>query len=128
MINFEINVSVYKTDILVIIGGSSKERKKILTKYYSKSEIENLFENTVFHEATTIQHTSGSIILLFNEKPNQNNFWLSILAHETFHVSSFIMRRVNIPLSQDSEEAYAYLQQMIFEEILDNLDNGQPAR
>lgn len=122
--NFEINISIYKTDLLVIVGGSKKERKKILLKYYSKREIDDLFDKTVFHEATTIQHSSGSLILFFDENPKTSNFWMSVLAHEVFHAASFIMKRVDIPLSDDSEEAYAYLQQMIFEEILDNIDNG----
>lgn len=124
MIHFEIRVSVYKTDILVIIGGTNQEKDNLLwTKGYDKRFREQLIDRIADHEATTVEHQSGNITLFFNESPKKDNFWLSILTHETFHAACFILRRAGAILNAASEEAYAYLQQMIFEEILDNIDN-----
>lgn len=124
MISFEIRVSVYKTDIHVIIGGSNSERRKLMrAKGYTDLYTEQLLVRITDHDATAVERQSGDITLFFNESPKKDNFWLSILTHETLHAACFILRRVGVPLSEESEEAYAYLQQMIFEEILDNIDN-----
>ncbi|MEE6129156.1 hypothetical protein V2E39_17285 [Chryseobacterium arthrosphaerae] len=129
MINFEIRVSVYKTIIHVIIGGSISERRKLMrSKNYTWMYVENLIERITDHDGTTVKHQSGNLTLFFNESPKKDNFWLSILTHETFHAACYILRKAGIPLSEESEEAYAYLQQMIFEEILDNLDNARSTR
>ncbi|WP_077417919.1 hypothetical protein [Chryseobacterium sp. JV274] len=125
MISFEIKVSVYKTNIHVIIGGTYQEKDNVLwTKGYEKCYREQLLDRITDHDATAVEHKSGDLTLFFNESPKKDNFWLSILTHETLHAACYILRRVGVQLSEESEEAYAYLQQMIFEEILDNLDNG----
>ncbi len=125
MISFEIKVSIYKTDIHVIIGGTTAQRRKEMRlKGYTEIYTEQLLERIKNHDATAVEHNSGDLTLFFNESPKKDNFWLSILTHETLHAACFILRKVGVPLSEESEEAYAYLQQMIFEEILDNLDNG----
>lgn len=123
MISFEIRVSVYKTNIHIIIGGSISERRKLLrSKNYTWKYVEELLDRISDHDATVVEHQSGDLTLFFNKSPKKDNFWLSILTHETLHAACYILRRVGVQLSAESEEAYAYLQQMIFEEILDNLD------
>jgi hypothetical protein len=41
-----------------------------------------------------------------------------LVAHEVFHAVSYILRRKGLPLSDDTEEAYAYLIQFLTTEIL----------
>jgi hypothetical protein len=40
-----------------------------------------------------------------------------VLSHEVFHAVAYIMNRVGMTLSRDSEEAYAYLTEHIHKEI-----------
>jgi len=62
-----------------------------------------------------------------NESPKTNNFWLGILVHKTSHATRKILDRIITPHTEDTKEVYTSLQQFIFEEILNTLDNGQPA-
>jgi len=41
-----------------------------------------------------------------------------IIAHEVLHAVSWILRNRDIPLKDDTEEAYAYLTQFLMKEIL----------
>jgi len=55
---------------------------------------------------------TGQIILWMEKKPT-TPFLLSILAHEIFHCTCFLMDRVGIKYSDDSDEAYAYMIQYL---------------
>lgn len=50
----------------------------------------------------------GNILIWFPFLPSTDEKW-SVVHHELFHATYSVMDWVNIPLSQDSEEAYAYL-------------------
>ena len=128
MIKFSIRLSVYKTTIDVVIGGTEDQQKEFLLKFYDYNNVMYILEKVKANDGTTIIHyKTEDIIILMNESPKTNNFWLGILVHETSHATRKILDRINTPHTEDTEEVYAYLQQFIFEEILNTLDNGQPA-
>lgn len=128
MIKFSIRLSIYKTTIDVVIGGTDNERKEFLLKFYEYNNVMYIIEETQAHDATTVlHHKTGDIIIMMNENPKTSNFWMSILVHETSHATRKILDRINTPHTEDTEEVYAYLQQFIFEEILNNLDDGESA-
>jgi hypothetical protein len=128
MIKFSIRLSIYKTTIDVIIGGTEDERKEFLLKFYDYNNVMYIIEETQCHDATTVlHHKTGDIIIMMNESPKTSNFWMSILVHETSHATRKILGAIDTPHIEETEEVYAYLQQYIFEEILNTLDNGQSA-
>lgn len=128
MINFSIRLSIYKTTIDVVIGGTEDDRKAFLSKFYEYNNVMYIIDEVKLNDATTIlHHETKDIIILMNESPNTSNFWMSVLVHETSHATRKILGRIDTPHIKETEEVYAYLQQFIFEEILNNLDNGQPA-
>ena len=128
MIKFSIRLSIYKTTIDVFIGGTEDDRKEFLTRFYDGDNLKYIIDEVKANDATTIiHHKTENIIILLNESPKTNNFWMSILVHETSHATRKILQRINTPYTDETEEVYAYLQQFIFEEILNNLDNGQSA-
>lgn len=128
MIKFSIRLSIYKTTIDVVIGGTEDERKEFLSKFYEYNNVMYIIEEIQAHDATTVlHHKTGDIIIMMNESPKTSNFWMSILVHETSHATRKILGAIDTPHIEETEEVYAYLQQYIFEEILNNLDNGQSA-
>lgn len=50
----------------------------------------------------------GQTIIRLKTKPF-DAYTYGVLAHEIFHAVDFIMRRIGITLSSDSDEAYTYL-------------------
>lgn len=127
MIHFNLRLSPYKTDVDVIIGGSEEERVNLLSKFYDYRNVTYIIDETQCHDATTVHHhKTGDIIIMMNESPFTSNFWMGILVHETSHATRKILGAIDTPHIDETEEIYAYLQQYIFEEILNNLENGQP--
>ena len=53
---------------------------------------------------------NATIIWIWTKRKN-----ISVLAHEAFHATHFTMRDKGMSLSDDSDEAYAYLLQMLLE-------------
>ena len=49
----------------------------------------------------------------------------STLVHEIFHASYFILNRVGIKLKPSTEEAYTYLIQHFYREIVNEISNEQ---
>ena len=56
----------------------------------------------------------GQVIIQLANYPKPGS---PVLAHEVFHTVFAIMDRIGIPLSNDSDEAYAYLVQFLTKEL-----------
>lgn len=69
-----------------------------------------------FSYGTTWQLDNGLVIVRL--RPGVS---IGCLAHELFHAISNVMDWVGMKLSQDSEEAYAYLFQDLFNYVYENL-------
>lgn len=93
------------------IGESDKKLSRILKKRIPKSayqcciEDEKLLHFGTMDLARTIMVTDGGqTIIRFGKNPSH-----STVAHEIFHAVEFLMIKLNMPLSLQNDEAWAYL-------------------
>ena len=113
--NFKIEPTIYPYPIYV----SYKDKKGLFElfkndhKEITQKEIDsitNALKGEYLGKAVELQ--SGTMILFFNTKNS------STIAHEVFHTVYAIFKNVHIPLSNDSEEAWAYYIGYLTQEIL----------
>ena len=118
--SFVVGGNVYKQEIMFCFNMTPQEAFKVLKRTYqgaTKEDEEYVAGDKEFEKvatnATMYPLSKGFLILL---KWPKNSFRenLCIVAHEITHTVHYIMRRVRIPLTEDTEEAYTYL----FEDIL----------
>ena len=93
---------------------------KKLSKHLPKSDIAYL-KTLSFKEGKSIMFPGGQTLLWLKDKPNSISS-LATLNHEIFHCTCFILERVGIIYSNDSDEAYAYLIEYLTKQIYNKLD------
>ena len=121
-INFVIDYVVYPFELMVSMGEDKEVFKKRLKKRLPEDmrhEVEDEFCNTEF-QAQTVMFSGGMTAVWFRECPIKASQY-ALIAHEVFHAVDFLFQRINIKLSNDSNEAYAYLLQYITEQIYKKL-------
>ncbi len=101
-----IPVNVYDSQVIVLIGHTKEEVLKWIDKNVEddvKESAKGIVDVQSYTRArTACLHGGGSIIWIIKEnKP--------VLIHELFHSTAYMLREKGIPLTQESEEAYAYL-------------------
>ncbi|HMT01783.1 MAG TPA: hypothetical protein PKD00_00495 [Burkholderiales bacterium] len=114
-----IDCVIYPFSIIVFYGNDKSLLSKKLKKYLFKEDIEYL-KTIEFHRGKSIMFTSGQTLLWLKEEPN-NPETLAILNHEIFHCVCFIMEKVGIKFSDDSDEAFAYLIEYVSKQIYKKL-------
>lgn len=113
--SFIINLVVYPFDILVSIAETNDEFLKSIKKYITPECLEDLKdEKIVFNmpetcNGRTVQLLDGGQTIMRLPKRITTCEQYGTLAHEIFHAVEFIMRRINIKLSENSDECFAYL-------------------
>jgi len=128
-----IPIDLYCRDILFAFGDEPSFRKA-LRKYHTQEETDGIIEAADINE-----HSTGKT--LCNEKYNAFIVWmpqlpktaaeLGTLSHEIFHAAQALMINIGANLSDDSEEAYAYLIGYITKRVLEEFpicsfcENGQ---
>ncbi len=127
---FHIEAIPYKQDIVVVINGDLSD----LIKFYKKingeranKNIEYLKENCS-NESLLEGQQQGMIIpgmpYGFVIVVKHLDSWLETVgtvSHECNHLVHYIMRHVRIILTEESEEAYTYLQEHLLEKILEKM-------
>lgn len=118
---FSVDIDVYRQDLIFVYGGTEKSQKRRVKKIIDKRYYKHL--DALYHTMMEIPSYRG----LYSSAPplkiitikNQDSFWdfQNILVHETLHAAFDILRGVGVEPSEQSEEAYTYLQQHIFEQI-----------
>jgi hypothetical protein len=117
--SFIISYQVYPFDVLVSVCQTDDEVIKLLketlpTEQHSK--IESVFvQGSV---ARTIMFSGGQTFIRFNQRPGYG-----LIAHEVFHAVNGLFDRIGITLSDDSEEAWAYLIQYLMHNIATNINH-----
>lgn len=111
MTNKNVQVPLYHQYIQIIICDDvEKEIDQINKKY--PANINNLDFSG---------HAEGNgkfnLIVLNKKYLTDEAFAISTIAHEAFHVSSFIMKRVGINPDVNNDEAQAYLLSWIIEQV-----------
>lgn len=116
---FIVSCEVYPFDVLVYFGEDRKPLFKELKKSITKTEISKL-KALDFKKGKTVMFKGGQTLLWLRQKPNSIQD-LSILNHEIFHCSCFILEKVGIRYSKKSDEAYAYLIQFLSKKIYNEI-------
>lgn len=113
MRTIEIKVDIYNSVVYFVIGGSKKQIISFLEKHMTNAE--EMMEAVSNNAASTLLHSGKSIVIASANKTQEEFF--SEIAHEIFHVTCWIMKYVGITLSDESEEAFAYLNGYITEQF-----------
>lgn len=113
---FIVNCAVYPFDILVHIGKDKKNLFKFLKGRIAKDEFRHI-KKFRFSRGNSIFLKNGQTILTI-DKLSYNPVDISTLAHEVYHCTSFILKRVGLKQGRHTEEAYAYLIEYITKSII----------
>lgn len=72
-----------------------------------------LFKEAFNHPGYTVLTPNGSVVVFIEDDTN-----IPMFIHELFHTIEFILQRVDIQLTKDTSEVYAYLLQYMVEQIM----------
>lgn len=112
-----ISYVIYPFDVAVFIGHENDEVIKILNEMVELDEEETEAIKNV-GDGRTAMLERGQTILILKKLRKNNAEDMRHLSHEVFHAVEFLMSKIGITLSRDSDEAYAYLIGYLTEEIL----------
>lgn len=123
--NFIIPLEIYPFDLMFSLGQSDEKFKKSLSEHIQKEymptndafimSFEDGCRGKTFHHITS----KYTIIRLPNKPKTRVEF--GTLSHEIFHAVDMIFRTIGITLSEDSDEAYAYIIGYITEKFWEKL-------
>lgn len=119
-----IDCVLYPYEIFVCVEATQEEvlmKIKKNTLFKLDEEIKKLLEleYDVSGRHISIEGTRTHIILL--RYPLTTSKGIATLSHEVFHTVYSIMSTVGIPLTEESEEAYAYLITYVTNEIMESV-------
>ena len=115
--NFIIPWEIYPFDVMVCIGECHGDIIKRIEKTGYKLSDEEKEKLWMIGKGRTVMLEGGQIILRVNKSKMDGNF-----AHEIFHTVSFLMDRIGVKLTYDSEEAFAYAIQFLTNKIIKELN------
>lgn len=113
--SFIIKYQVYPFDMMVVFCEDPKDLIAHLSKTFDK-EAMDFIKSLAFGIGKTIMTPTGQTILWLNKKP-ETCFEHGTLQHEIFHAVCFLMDRIGIVFSKESDEAFAYMIGYITKEI-----------
>ena len=95
---------------IAICDDAEKEIEEVNKKFYT---------NLDKFEFSGYAHREGKhyLILLNKKELIDEPFTISTIAHEAFHITSFVMKRVGIHPDVNNDEAQAYLLSWIVEQV-----------
>ena len=107
-LNKIIPVDIYNTDLLLVIG-TTEDLENALKEHFGEEEgekgyalmAEDISDISLGRSALL---ECGAVALWMPDASDK-----ATMAHEIFHIATYIMEKVGIRLSHDSDEAYAYL-------------------
>jgi len=112
MLYKRISMPIYQQTLhIAICEDVEKEILEVRKKFYAN--VDN-FEFSGYAEAQDKHH-----LILLNKKYLRYDqpFAVSTIAHEAFHITNFVMKRVGIKPDVNNDEAQAYLLSWIIEEV-----------
>lgn len=116
-----ISVEVYCRDILFHFG-DVHSFKKALRKYHTQEQTEAIIESADIANGTMgrcICDQQNQVFVVWLPSLPQSVEDMQFLSHEIFHAVCAIMTGIGVHLSDDSEEAYAYLTGYITRKVLE---------
>lgn len=119
---FIIEIELYSTDLLVVIGDIDGAIKWLENKNVSDDDIEFVKSSCdTGSQGTTGLLSNNALFIRLLQSPTTTEY-KAILAHEVFHAASMLLRSRGMSLVKESEEAYAYLIEFIHRKIVDNVE------
>jgi hypothetical protein len=117
MIHKSFKVPLYHQFLQIIICEDvEKEVNEINKKFYINTDT---FNFSGYAESTG----KYNLILLNKKYLTDEAFAISTIAHEAFHVTNFISKRVGIKPDVNNDEAQAYLLSWIVEKVYEQFKN-----
>lgn len=125
---FAISTTPYRQDCVVVVNGKIEDAIKFLKKQKTSngSLVVKAIEDSLEDMTEAIPKKDNGV--LFTELPfgylmmfNHGESWIkttALVAHESLHLTHYVLRRAGLNLTESSEEAYTYLLQDIMEQIL----------
>jgi len=120
---FLLDIDTYRNHCIVVLNGDFSDIEKQIKKYNNDINLKYIEENRKDFE--TIKIKDG---ILFFTLPvgfamviNVQSSWIEtvgVVTHECLHLVHYLFRRVGISFTEESEEAYTYLQQNLIIKIL----------
>lgn len=127
---FVIDIPVYETELIVLSRGETPDMRKYLESILAEKYIDripSLFEVLeekecdLQYDACFLHNEALNLMILTSEIGEEPTDLIPIISHEALHATIRILDTRGIQMSNDSEEAYTYLQQYIIKEILKGL-------
>lgn len=105
---------IYDRQTLVIVGDEIEYAKSVYTNLFDENipqPIIDFYEHDSSGIGRTIFNSNIVVVLLRTNG-------IGTACHEAFHATSFHFNKIGMPLSDDSEEAWAYYQQYLINQML----------
>jgi hypothetical protein len=119
---FYIKVPVYDTVLFISNCQSDEEFKKSMTKHYDCTNFTQFGLHSQGRIAGTICDAFGDPMgIRLSKNPKTTIEGKAQLNHELFHTVSRLLKTRGFRLTNSSEEAYAYLQSFLTEQIYKGL-------
>ncbi len=116
-----IHLDMFYRDLLVVFGNEKQTRER-LRMYFDKEEIDELLEGFSFREkGKTVYASKFNAFFVWIPEPPKTAQDVGFLVHELFHSTYAVMCNSGISLSEDSEEAFAYMIGYMTEKVLEQL-------
>lgn len=119
---FFVEIPIYNLSVCVAVKTTPEKVVKLFKKKTAIGDegiasIKKHYEDTNWN-GKYIFFENGYSIVSLKDIPTIENGWLGVLVHEVFHLTHQMCRYVGIKYSEDSEEAFCYLHEQIFNSIL----------
>lgn len=121
---FLINLPEFRVDILISINQTEKEiiskTKKIGMKDGQYKQLTREIDDwgELDTEGRMVPFIDGGYMILLKLKKDRFRKSVGTIIHEVAHCIHYLLRDRRIPLNEDTEEIYTYLQEYLATEIL----------
>ena len=116
---------IYKNTLLVGIGETDKavvRRLEKLTKYKLTNEEAGML--AIRGDARSVIFEGGNRVMRL-PKYEPTPYWIATLAHEAYHVATFLTDRAGIHRGEGSDEAVAYEVEFTVRKVLEKVMKGR---
>lgn len=130
---FVVTADPYKQEVVIVLNGQFSDAIKFLKKIGGVNALENVkyvleeqkkdktlyIDEHILHKGNAVLYTElpwGYVMIL-----SHSNNWIESVenvAHETMHLTHYVLRCAGLNLTKESEEAYTYLQGHVMKQIL----------
>ena len=120
---FFVNVDLYDESILFVLCGRKtlkKKLKKIVPNKKERKSLLKMYDDGWKRNPTALALTSfteGLPMMVSVKEMDTDNLTIANIQHEIFHCTSYILRWKGISLNEETEEAFAYLNDYITSKV-----------